>query len=141
MMKVTPHTGDVRMAMKGMLSRCPAEISNAIPLGLGELHGVNRRFPLLHPYANPVAGNAKAQARCFDYITRSLAKPVNVIFSNNDEVFTARWGKEWAALCQQGTFDCVTVPDEENPIFRHFLQLYAHKEICRLIVGYDQTKR
>ena len=73
MMKVEPHTGDVRQAMRMMLGAMPKEIGNAIPKGRGELHGANRRFPLLHPYANPIGGNAAQQARCYAFLTKTWA--------------------------------------------------------------------
>ena len=79
MYAVEPHVGEVVMG-----AHMPPSVANAVPAGKGELHGANRRFPLMHPYANPIGGNAKDQARCFDFITKVWAKPVHVISLGSD---------------------------------------------------------
>ena len=96
----------------------------------------------MHPYANPIGGNAKDQARCFDFITKVWAKPVHVIFSDCDEVFPARWGAQWAAQCQFGTFDMVPIPKDDKLFARlcaHFLQLSNYDEITALMKKYDSA--
>ena len=63
-----------------------------------------RRFPLSLPFDNPEDGNAEVQTRCFEAL-RSWTKPVHFIWGVRDEVFTEAWGRKWAGLYPQGTFD------------------------------------
>ncbi len=63
-----------------------------------------RRFPLSLPFDNPEGGNALVQTRCFEAL-RSWTKPVHFIWGVRDNVFTEEWGRKWAALYPQATFD------------------------------------
>lgn len=65
-----------------------------------------RRFPWCLPFAEPQAGNAADQARCFATLT-GWVKPAHIIFSDSDRVFTVEWGQAWAARIPGATFDAV----------------------------------
>ncbi len=72
-----------------------------------------RRFPLSIPFDNPVGGNAEVQQRCWDQLAE-WTKPIHFVWGIRDQVFTEAWGREWAAIYPQATFD----PLEAG----HFLQ-------------------
>ena len=73
-----------------------------------------RRFPLSLPFYNPVGGAAEDQARHFE-VLKGWDKPVHFIWGGADAVFTEAWGRQWASLHPQATFDLL-------PEARHFLQ-------------------
>ncbi len=73
-----------------------------------------RRFPLSLPFHDPLAGAAEDQARNFETL-KAWAKPVHFIWGGADAVFTEAWGRQWASLYPQATFDLL-------PDARHFLQ-------------------
>lgn len=87
-----------------------------------------RRFPLLHPYAKPVEGNAVEQARCYEEL-RHWPKPANVIFGHADGVFPPEWGRQWADTFPLGTFDMV-----ETEVPHHFIQLSQAPEIVEIML-------
>ena len=90
--------------------------------GLGpEAKAGARRFPWCLPFAEPEAGNAADQARCFAALP-GLGKPVHVIFGDADPIFTADWGRAWAARIPGATFDAI-------PGAGHFVQEEAGPEI------------
>lgn len=83
--------------------------------GLGrEGHAGARRFPLSLPFYNLERGNAVEQARHFAKL-RERAGSVHFIWGGKDDVFTEAWGREWAAMFRQATFDLI-------PDAGHFLQ-------------------
>lgn len=63
-----------------------------------------RRLPWLLPFAEPEAGAADEQARCFEAL-KSWRKPAHFIFGANDGAFTPAWGRSWAATIPGATFD------------------------------------
>ncbi len=79
-----------------------------------------RRFPFMLPFAEPALAQADLQARDFA-ILPTLTIPKHVIFGDADEIFTADWGRLWAA--QLGaTFDAI-------PGAGHFVQEDAGEDI------------
>lgn len=77
-----------------------------------------RRFPWCLPFAEPEAGNAADQARCFEAL-KSWPKPAHLIFGDRDEIFTPEWARAWAAEIPGATVDIVPgphhVPEESGP--------------------------
>lgn len=65
-----------------------------------------RRWPWMLPFAHPVEGGAAAQARAFAALAR-WPKPAHVIFGDRDAMFTAEWGRRFAAHIPGATFDIV----------------------------------
>ena len=110
--KYPPGTGDISIDdgdqnLAGWLPPFPDASYKAGP----------RRFPWLHPYAQPVEGNAVDQNRCFEALNR-WDKPAHVIFGERDDTFLPEWGRKWAGLFKDGTFDAVPsghYPQEECP--------------------------
>ncbi len=83
--------------------------------GLGRLGFAGpRRFPLSLPFDNPAGGASEAQARHFEAL-KAWSKPIHFIWGGTDAVFTEAWGRQWAALYPQATFDLL-------PDAGHFLQ-------------------
>jgi len=73
-----------------------------------------RRFPLSLPFDNPLGGAAEAQAAWFKTLS-GWKKPIHFIWGATDAVFTEEWGRQWAKLYRQATFDLL-------PDAGHFLQ-------------------
>lgn len=90
-------------------------------LGSAGLTGA-RRFPLSLPFANPVGGAAERQAAIFEGLRR-WTKPVDFIWGGADDVFTADWGRAWAAQFPQASFTLL-------PTAGHFLQETHGAEIA-----------
>jgi haloalkane dehalogenase len=96
--------------------------------GLGRDGGAGpRRFPLSLPFYNPEGGAAADQARHFEMLKRWTG-PVNFIWGGSDAVFTEAWGRQWASLYPQATFDLL-------PDARHFLQDTHGAEIADLFLA------
>lgn len=97
--------------------------------GLGQdgLAGA-RRFPLSLPFYNPEGGAAEDQARHFETLL-GWKKPVNFVWGGDDNVFTEAWGRTWAAMYPQATFDLI-------PGAGHFLQDRHGDEIVRIVLGH-----
>ncbi len=94
-------------------------------LGRAGLAGA-RRFPLSLPFDNPQGGNSESQAACFVAL-KEWTKPVHFIWGGQDEVFTERWGRQWASTFPQASFDLL-------PDARHFLQETHGQTIARLFL-------
>ena len=84
-----------------------------------------RRFPLSLPFDNPEGGNAAEQERCFESL-RAWKNPVHFIWGVRDDVFTEAWGREWAGLYPQATFDPVDAG--------HFLQESHGPEVVQSLL-------
>lgn len=65
-----------------------------------------RRFPWLIPFAEPEAGNAQDQERCFNAL-KQWTKPAHFIFGGGDQSFTPESGRKWAATIPGATFDVI----------------------------------
>ena len=63
-----------------------------------------RRFPLSIPIDRPDDPTALDGARHFEAL-KKWAKPIHFIWGGLDKVFTPDWGRAWAALYPQATFD------------------------------------
>ena len=63
-----------------------------------------RRFPLSIPIDRPDDPAALDGARHFEAL-KTWTKPIHFIWGGADKVFTPDWGRAWAALYPQATFD------------------------------------
>ena len=96
--------------------------------GLGHAgHAGPRRFPLSLPFYNPEGGAAADQARDFEALL-GWTGPVHFIWGGGDDVFTEAWGRQWAGLYPQATFDLL-------PDAGHFPQETHGAEIARLFLA------
>jgi haloalkane dehalogenase len=86
-----------------------------------------RRFPFCIPFAEPEAGNAREQARCFAALERWQG-PVHLLFGDADPVFPAASGEAWAKHIPGATFQTI-------PGAGHFLQEEAGPEIAAAILA------
>jgi haloalkane dehalogenase len=84
-----------------------------------------RRFPACLPFADPIAGNAADQQRCYDSL-RHWTKPANLIFGDADDIFTFDWATEWAATFPSATLDLVSGAG-------HFVVEDAPADVTRLV--------
>ena len=102
--------------------------------GLGDagLTGA-RRFPLSLPFDNPEGGAAEDQARHFE-VLKGWKKPLNFVWGGADNIFTEAWGRAWAAMYAQATFDLF-------PEAGHFLQDTHGEEIARIVLGHIAAGR
>ncbi len=80
-----------------------------------------RRFPLSIPIDGQNPDVARDGQRCWDAL-RSWQKPAYFIWGTADQVFTEAWGREWAALLPQSTFDAINAG--------HFLQETHGQEVA-----------
>ena len=85
-----------------------------------------RRFPWCIPFAEPEAGSAAEQERCFEAL-KSWPKPAHFIFGAADNVFPPEWGRRWASLIPGATFD-------EIEGAGHFLQECHGEELARVML-------
>jgi haloalkane dehalogenase len=85
-----------------------------------------RRFPFCIPFAEPEAGNAKDQQRCFDALL-AYPRPVHFAFGDADEVFTFGWAERWHALVAGSTLDRIAGAG-------HFVQEDASDELADVIL-------
>ncbi len=116
-----PGSGDIPTGGQGQMAGWLAPFPDA------RYKAGPRRFPWLHPYAQPVEGNAADQDRCFQAL-KSWEKPAHVIFGEQDRVFPPEWGREWASLFPNGTFDTVDAG--------HFIQEQAPEQVVSLMLRY-----
>lgn len=87
-----------------------------------------RRFPLSIPIDRPDDQTALDGARHFEAL-KSWSKPIEFIWGGADTIFTEAWGRQWAGLYPQATFDLL-------PDAGHFLQDTHGEEIARLVLSY-----
>ena len=87
-----------------------------------------RRFPLSLPFDNPAGGAADDQARHFESL-KAWTRPIHFIWGGADAVFTEAWGRRWAALYPQATFDLL-------PDAGHFLQETHGAVIAGIFLGH-----
>jgi pimeloyl-ACP methyl ester carboxylesterase len=66
------------------------------------------RWPWMLPFAEPEAGNAVRQEAAWNNLA-SWDKPTHVIFGDSDQVFTEKWGRQFAAHISGATFTSVKV--------------------------------
>ena len=87
-----------------------------------------RRFPLCLPFHDPSAGAAEAQAGWFEAL-KAWTGPIHFIWGGADPVFTEAWGRAWAAIYPQATFDLIADAG-------HFLQETHGDEIARILLAH-----
>lgn len=85
-----------------------------------------RRFPLSLPFDNPAGGAAAEQAVWFETL-KAWTKPVHFIWGGADAVFTEDWGRQWASLYPQASFDLIADAG-------HFLQDTHGREIAEIFL-------
>lgn len=85
-----------------------------------------RRFPLSLPFDNPTGGAATMQQATWDALG-GWRKPAHFIWAGADEVFTETWGRAWASVYPQATFDLI-----ENA--GHFVQETAGREVAEIFL-------
>ncbi len=73
-----------------------------------------RRFPFCIPFAEPVAGGAEWQQRCFDQLP-TLGIAVHFVWGDADPVFPWDWAEEWARQVTGSSLDRI-------PNAGHFVQ-------------------
>jgi len=84
-----------------------------------------RRFPLSIPIEDASIGNASVQAADFEAL-KTWRKPVHFAWGTRDLVFTEDWGRQWASMFPQATFDTVDAG--------HFLQETHGEEIAAILL-------
>lgn len=92
----------------------------------GRSKAAARRFPWCLPFAEPEAGNAAEQERCFNALP-GLGIPTHVIFGADDQIFNVNWGQKWAAMIPGATFDSI-------PNAGHFVQEDAGEEVVEIFL-------
>ncbi|HEU4431143.1 MAG TPA: haloalkane dehalogenase [Myxococcota bacterium] len=85
-----------------------------------------RRFPFCIPFAEPEAGNAKDQQRCYDALRR-YPHPVHFAFGDADEVFTWAWAERWHGVVAGSTLDRIAGAG-------HFVQEDASDDLADVIL-------
>jgi haloalkane dehalogenase len=87
-----------------------------------------RRFPWCIPFAEPQAGNAADQQRCYDRLPH-LSIPIHIAFGDADPVFTADWGNQWHESIPGSTFDVISGAG-------HFVQEDATDDCLEILKRY-----
>ncbi len=91
-----------------------------------------RRFPLSIPIDQPDDPTAVTGARHFETL-KQWSKPIHFIWGGMDGVFTPDWGRAWAALYPQATFDLL-------PDAGHFPQETHGAEIAERVLQYVEKQ-
>jgi haloalkane dehalogenase len=86
-----------------------------------------RRFPWCIPFAQPDAGGASWQARCYERL-RSWEGPVHFVWADADEVFPYDGALEWSAVVPGATLDRVVGAG-------HFLQEDAPQDCVAALLA------
>jgi haloalkane dehalogenase len=63
-----------------------------------------RRFPWCIPFAEPEAGGAAWQQRCYDQLLE-WEGPVHLVWGDADQIFTWTWAETWAGAIPGATLD------------------------------------
>ena len=87
-----------------------------------------RRFPLSIPIDRPDDPTARDGARHFAAL-KGWTRPIHFIWGGQDRVFTPDWGRAWAGLYPQATFDLL-------PDAGHFPQETHGTQIADLVLGH-----
>jgi haloalkane dehalogenase len=85
-----------------------------------------RRFPFCLPFAEPVAGNAEDQARCFRALS-SVPQPIHFVWGDADEIFPWSWAERWHAALRGSTLDRIAGAG-------HFVQEDAPRDLAAAIL-------
>jgi haloalkane dehalogenase len=85
-----------------------------------------RRFPFCIPFAEPEAGNAREQERCFEAL-RAYSHPIHFAFGDADEIFPWGWAERWHALARGSTLDRIAGAG-------HFVQEDASDDLAEVIL-------
>jgi len=118
--KVLGPSGDIKTDIAAVAARYDAPFPDA-------RHKAGpRRFPWCIPFAEPEAGNAADQERCFHALP-GLGKPVHFVWGDADPVFPWTWGERWARSIPGATLDRVAGAG-------HFLQQDAPEDVAALLL-------
>ena len=85
-----------------------------------------RRFPWFLPFAEPEAGNAADQQRCFEALPK-LGLPIHVAFADADPIFAWEWAERWAAGLPGATLDRIAGAG-------HFVQQDAPEDLAQILL-------
>lgn len=85
-----------------------------------------RRFPFCIPFAEPEAGNAVDQERCFRALP-TLGLPIHLAFGDADTVFMYEWAQTWHAQLPGSTLDRI-------PNAGHFVQADAPADCLAVVL-------
>jgi haloalkane dehalogenase len=85
-----------------------------------------RRYPYCIPLAEPEAGNARDQQRCFDALLR-YPRPVHFVWGDADPVFPWSWAERWHGLVAGSTLDRIANAG-------HFVQEDAPEDLALAIL-------
>ena len=85
-----------------------------------------RRFPWCLPFAQPEAGNAADQERCFHALP-ALGKPVHLAFGDADPIFSFEWAERWSKGIPGATLDRIDGAG-------HFLQQDAPGDVAEVLL-------
>lgn len=85
-----------------------------------------RRFPFCIPFAEPEAGNAADQARCFEALKR-YPHPIHFVFGDADEIFPWSWAERWHGQVPGSTLDRIAGAG-------HFVQEDAGDDLSEAIL-------
>lgn len=109
-----PHTGDLPCGDVLALARArPIADADALraayeaPFPDVASKAGARRFPWLLPWAQPLEGNAADQQRCHEALLRWDRGPIHLVWPDVDPIFELDWGRRWAAMLPDATFDVV----------------------------------
>lgn len=90
-----------------------------------------RRFPFCIPFAEPEAGNASDQARCFEALKR-YPHPIHFVFGDADEIFPWSWAERWHAQVRGSSLDRIAGAG-------HFVQEDASDDLSEAILRHAGT--
>jgi haloalkane dehalogenase len=92
-----------------------------------------RRFPFCIPFAEPEAGNARDQQRCFDALCKATL-PLHFVWGDADPVFPWSWAERWHALVPGSTLERIAGAG-------HFVQEDASEELADAILRHAGSAR
>lgn len=92
-----------------------------------------RRFPWCLPFAEPQAGNAADQERCYRHLPR-LGLPIHVAFGDADPIFPWEWAERWAKSLPGATLDRIAGAG-------HFVQQDAPEDLGDILLRHLGDRR
>src|SRR5689334_15409592 len=97
------------------------------PFPTSESKAGARRFPFCLPFAEPEAGGAAWQQRCYEQLPK-LGLPVHFVWGDEDVVFPFDGAEAWAAAVPGATLDRI-------PHASHFVQEDAPAECVAAVLA------
>lgn len=90
-----------------------------------------RRFPFCIPFAEPEAGNAVDQERCYRQLP-TLGVPIHLAFGDADPVFPYEWGERWHGALPGSTLERIVGAG-------HFVQEDAPDDCVDIVLRHSGT--